>query len=81
MDGWVGVMPVLRIVVDGWMGVCNARFKDCCGWMDEWVGVLVVLRIAMGGWMGGCNACFKDCYLVKRKFKAATAKNVSSDFV
>ena len=49
MDGWVGVMPVLRIVVDewmggyddrlriatgGWMGGCNARFKDCCGWMD-----------------------------------------------
>jgi len=26
-----GVMPVLRIVVDGWMGGCNARFKDCCG--------------------------------------------------
>ena len=21
-------MPVLRIVVDGWMGGCNARFKD-----------------------------------------------------
>ena len=27
------VMPVLRIVVDGWMGGCNALFKDCCGWM------------------------------------------------
>ena len=21
MDGWVGVMPFLRIVVDGWVGV------------------------------------------------------------
>ena len=28
MDGWVGVLPVLRIFVDGWMGGCNARFKD-----------------------------------------------------
>ena len=28
IDGWVGVMPVLRIGVDGWMGGCNARFKD-----------------------------------------------------
>ena len=42
-------------------------------------GVMPVLRIVVDGWMGGCNACFKDCYLVKRKFKAATAKNVSSD--
>ena len=23
------VMAVLRIAVDGWMGGCNARFKDC----------------------------------------------------
>ena len=29
MDGWVGVLPVLRIFfVDRWMGGCNARFKD-----------------------------------------------------
>ena len=29
MDGWVGVISVLRIaMMDGWMGGCNARFKD-----------------------------------------------------
>ena len=27
---WVGVMPVLRIVVDGWMSGCNARLIDKC---------------------------------------------------
>ena len=41
-----GVMPVLRIVVDGWMGGCNACVKDCYGWMDVWVGAMHVLRIA-----------------------------------
>ena len=29
MNGWVGVMPVLNIAMDGWMGGCNASFKDC----------------------------------------------------
>ena len=34
IDGWVGVLPVLRIVVDGWMGGCNICFEDCYnGWM------------------------------------------------
>ena len=37
MNEWAGVMPVLRIVVDEWMGGCNARFKYCYGWMDGWV--------------------------------------------
>ena len=47
MDGWVGVLPVLRIFfVDRWMGGCNARFKDF--FVDRW--------------MGGCNARFKDYF-------------------
>ena len=29
MNRWVGVISVLRIaMMDGWMGGCNARFKD-----------------------------------------------------
>ena len=64
MDGWVGVMAVLWIVMDGWVGGCIGCFEDCYGWMDGWVywlfwgllwmdgwvGVMPVLRIVVDGW-------------------------------
>ena len=31
VDGWVGVMPVLRIVVDGWMGGYGDRLGIATG--------------------------------------------------
>ena len=39
MNGWVGVISVLRIaMMDGWMIGCNICFEDCYdGWMDGWV--------------------------------------------
>ena len=48
MDGWVGVISVLRIaIMDGWVGVISVlRIAR----MDEW-GVMPVLRIVVDGWI------------------------------
>ena len=35
MDGWVGVMPVLRIVVDGWVDVMPVLRIVVDGWMGR----------------------------------------------
>ena len=59
-------MPVLRIVVDGWMGGCNAFFEDCYGWMDE--------RRNAGGTAGRWMEVFKKCV------GAATRKNNTTIF-
>ena len=65
----MGVMPVLRIVIDGWMDGCNSCFKDCYGWMDGWVGVMPVLRIVVDE-MDGCVILnFEKTLVLKREKK------------